>query len=92
MLQDSDWTTQVSENAVAKAKSMPDMDVDDIARAVVDDGKSEYPPKREPALKMSSRFSTSLHTNLFTGSIPRNVEAQLLDKIRDFLDRNLEDA
>lgn len=43
LLQDSTWAAQASKNAASMAKSMAEPEADDIARAVVDDGKSEYP-------------------------------------------------
>lgn len=41
LLQDSNWTTQMTDSAASKAKTMEELNLDELVRGVVDEGKSE---------------------------------------------------
>ncbi|CAO1628443.1 unnamed protein product [Parajaminaea phylloscopi] len=65
LLLESNWSSEMSDFATQKAKTMDTLDLDTLAAAIQDKGKA---------------------------SVPRHVQQRLLEKIREFLDRNVEDA
>ncbi|CAO1629617.1 unnamed protein product [Sympodiomycopsis kandeliae] len=65
LLQDSNWTSQMTEVASNKAKEMEELNVDEIVKTIMDEGQK---------------------------TIPKNVENEMMKQIKDFLNRNVEDA
>ncbi|PWN23930.1 hypothetical protein BCV69DRAFT_13860 [Microstroma glucosiphilum] len=64
-LLDSNWAVDLSNHAEAKARKMPELDLDELVKSVLDEGQQ---------------------------SVPSTVKRKLMEQIKDFLDRNVEDA
>ncbi|CAO1619931.1 unnamed protein product [Jaminaea pallidilutea] len=65
LLLESNWTSDMTEYATERAKSMDKLSLDEMVRLVTDKGAK---------------------------SVPKNVSDAILEKIVEFLDRNVEDV
>lgn len=81
----------MADYATQKAQSMDNLSLDDLVAAVQAKGQSEH-TLRWAATAMIRLSLLIIDDPLLAESVPKQVQTQLLEKIRDFLDRNVEDA
>lgn len=91
LLLDSNWSSDMSDFAAQKAKGMENLDLDALAAAIQEKGQGETGLLGGGTNPLTCfRLLCLCHPH--TASVPQSVQQRLLEKIREFLDRNVEDA
>ena len=92
MLDECGWESGLQQHATEKAKSQPVLSVPDLIDELSGYAKGEY-PYEEKEVKEEKEKLTLIKGNWGkTDTLPAHVRTHLLERLRDFLDRNLEDA
>lgn len=93
MLDECGWESGLQQHAIDKAKSQPVLSVPDLIDELSGYAKGEYSYRRAKRYgRKRRREKIETDTGLQTDTLPAHVRSHLLERLRDFLDRNLEDA